>query len=148
MTALHLATPDDAPRLLPMMAAFHREVGITLGDEARADAVAPLLAGSPLGVAYLIGPQRSPIGYVVICFGWSIELGGMDGFIDEIYIRAGVRSRGLGSEVLLSLPKALAGAGLKALHLEVRRDDARARSLYKKLHFTPRDDYSLMTRYL
>ncbi len=72
----------------------------------------------------------------------------MDGFLDEIYIRPGVRGRGIGSEIMLSLPKALAGAGLKALHLEVDREDASVRKLYEKLHFKPRERYMLMTREL
>lgn len=145
MTALHLARPEDIDRLLPMVAAFQAEHGIERDDATRKAALKPLLDGSPHGVAYLIGPQRAPIGYVVICFGWSLEFGGMDGFVDEIFIRPGVRGRGIGSEILTSLPKALAGAGLKALHLEVKRDDEKTRRFYARLRFHPREDYMLMT---
>ena len=95
-----------------------------------------------------MGPARAPIGYVVICFGWSLEMGGMDGFLDEIYIRPGVRGRGIGSEVLQNLPKALAGAGLKALHLEARRDDPRIEGFYRRNKFELRPDTVLMTRRL
>jgi hypothetical protein len=45
-----------------------------------------------------------------------------------------------------ALPKALAGAGLRSLHLQVRRDDAKTRKLYEKLRFTPREDHVLMMR--
>lgn len=148
MTALHLAGPDDLQRLLPMIAAFHEEIGIAQTVEARTEALAPLLEGSPYGAAYLVGPARAPIGYVVVCFGWSLEMGGMDGFLDEIYIRPGVRGRGIGSEVLQNLPKALAGAGLKALHLEARRDDPRIDGFYRRNRFEARPDYMLMTRRL
>jgi ribosomal protein S18 acetylase RimI-like enzyme len=146
MTALHLAGPQDAERLIPMIAAFHAERGIAQSVEARAEALGPLLEGSPYGVAYLVGPARAPIGYVVISFGWSLEMGGMDGFLDEIYIRPGVRGRGIGSEVLQNLPKALAGAGLKALHLEARRDDPRIDGFYRRNKFEARTDHLLMTR--
>ncbi|MDQ7071610.1 MAG: GNAT family N-acetyltransferase [Rhodobacterales bacterium] len=146
MTALHIAKPEDMARLQPLVAAFHGEVGIDRSDASRERGLAPLLDGIPHGVAYLIGPQKAPIGYVVISFGWSVELGGLDGFVDEIYIRPGVRGRGIGSEVLLKLPKALASAGLCALHLEVSRDNTRVRALYEKLHFKPREQYMLMTR--
>ena len=146
MTALHMAGPQDIARLLPLVAAFHTEVGIERSDELRARALTPLLEGIPHGVAYLFGLQKAPIGYVVISFGWSVELGGMDGYVDEIYIRPGVRGRGIGSEMLLKLPKALAEVGLCALHLEVSRDNTRARALYEKLHFKARDQYMLMTR--
>ena len=92
-------------------------------------------------------PPRAPIGYVVITFGWSIEFGGMDGFIDELYIRASVRGRGIASEILQELPTALAQqAGLTALHLEVETGNERAQRLYRKLGFSVRDGYHLMTR--
>lgn len=147
-TALHLAGPEDAARLLPLMAAFHAEQGLDIPDETRATALDPILNGSPLGIAYLIGPQKAPIGYVILSFGWSIALGGMDGFIDEIYIRENVRGRGIGSEVLLEVPRALAAVGLKALHLEVRGDDARRQKFYGRLGFETRSGYHLMTRVL
>jgi len=148
MTALHLAGPADVERLLPMIAAFHEETGISQKPETRAEALMPLLEGSPYGAAYLVGPARAPIGYVVISFGWSLEMGGMDGVLDEIYIRPGVRGRGIGSEVLQNLPKALAGAGLKALHLEARRDDPKIDGFYRRNKFEGRPDVLVMTRKL
>ena len=145
MTALNLAKPDDLERVIKLVSDFHNEMAITQDDTTRQAAILPLLEGSPHGAIYLLGPARAPIGYVAISFGWSLEFAGLDGIIDEIYIRPGVRNRGIGSEVLSALPKALAGAGLKALHLEVRRDDTRARKLYEKLRFIPREDYMLMS---
>ena len=143
---LTLATVEHLDRLLPMLASFHAEEDIKISDEQRAKGLTPLLEGSPHGVVYLIGPPRAPIGYIVISFGWSIEFGGMDGFVDELYVRTGVRGRGVASEVLISLPRALADAGLKALHLEVDTDNADARRLYKRAGFSMRDGYHLMTR--
>ncbi|MDX1785549.1 GNAT family N-acetyltransferase [Roseovarius sp. ZX-A-9] len=146
MTALTLAKPDDLDRLMPLCTAFQIEEGLPPDPDTLRAALVPLLEGSPHGAVYIVGPVRAPIGYAVVCFGWSLEFGGLDGFLDEIYIRPGVRGRGIGSEILNSLPKALAGAGLKALHLEVRRDNEKARALYAKLHFEPREQYMLMTR--
>ena len=143
---LTLATVEHLDRLLPMLASFHAEEDIKINDEQRAKGLTPLLEGCPHGVVYLIGPPRAPIGYIVISFGWSIEFGGMDGFVDELYVRPGVRGRGVASEVLISLPRALADAGLKALHLEVDTDNADARRLYKRAGFSMRDGYHLMTR--
>ena len=69
----------------------------------------------------------------------------MDGFIDEFFVRETVRGRGMGSEVLADLIPQLAGVGLKALHLEVGKDNLRAASLYERYGFRLRDRYSLMT---
>ncbi|WP_299605756.1 N-acetyltransferase [uncultured Tateyamaria sp.] len=146
--ALTLATPEHFARLDALVAAFHAEEGITLSDDARAAGLQPLLDGIPHGAAYLIGPPRAPIGYVVVTFGWSIEFGGMDGFVDEIFIRPGVRGRGIATEVLLALPRALGGAGVKALHLEVATDNTTAQRLYARAGFRLRDGYHLMTRML
>ncbi|WP_299686568.1 GNAT family N-acetyltransferase [uncultured Tateyamaria sp.] len=146
--ALTLALPEHFDRLDALVAAFHAEEGITLNAEARAAGLKPLLDGIPHGAAYLIGPPRAPIGYVIVTFGWSVEFGGMDGFVDEIFVRPGVRGRGVASEVLLALPRALAGAGVKALHLEVAQDNEAAQRLYARSGFGLRSGYHLMTRKL
>ena len=146
MTALHLAKPDDLARLDALVAAFHDEAGLPTSDDARRAGLLPLLEGIPHGAAYLIGPARSPIGYIIVCFGWSVEFGGMDGFVDELYLRRAVRGRGIAAEVLTTLPGVLAQAGLKALHLEVDRGDERLRKLYGRAGFRERERYMLMTR--
>jgi len=144
--ALTLAGPEHLGRLDALVAAFHVEEGIALPEDQRRAGLQPLLDGIPHGAAYLIGPPRAPIGYLVITFGWSVEFGGLDGFIDEIYVRPGVRGRGIASETLQALPKALAGAGLKAIHLEVSRDAEATQRLYRRAGFKVRDGYVLMTK--
>ncbi|SFT76435.1 GNAT family N-acetyltransferase [Sedimentitalea nanhaiensis] len=146
--ALHLAKPADLDRLTALVAAFHAEVGIEQSDEARRAGLAPLLEGIPHGAAYLLGPARAPMGYIIVTFGWSVEFGGMDGFIDELYLRPAIRKRGIASEALISLPKALAQAGVKALHLEVNRTNGSAQKLYARAGFRAREDYMLMSRRL
>ena len=146
--ALHLARPEHLDQVLALVATFHEEQGITQDDTTRHAALAPVLEGTPYGAVYIIGPTRAPIGYVVMTFSWSVEFGGMDGFVDEIYIRPRVRGRGIATEVLLELPKALADAGIIALHLEVDRDNDTAQRLYGRTGFKPRERYMLMTRRL
>ena len=148
MKLLHLATPDDLPRLLPLVAALHEDEGYGTDDAHRAAALAPLLDGSPHGAVWLIGPRKAPVGYVVATFGWSVEFGGLDGFVDELFIRPAVRGRGMGTEALMALSKALAEAGVRALHLEVDRDNATARRLYRRVRFQERENYMLMSRVL
>ncbi|WP_299356296.1 GNAT family N-acetyltransferase [uncultured Shimia sp.] len=147
-TALHLARPEDLDRLVPLVEAFHSEEGILQDDEIRRGALLPLLDGSPLGAIYLIGPTRAPVGYVVVTFGWSVEFGGMDAFVDEIYIRPKVRGRGMGGDALMALAGALGDAGVRAFHLEVDREKEAAQRLYQRAGFQPRERYMLMTRKL
>ena len=146
--ALTLAKPEHLDKLTALCAAFHAEEGIELSEEARRAGLAPVLEGLPYGVAYLIGPPRAPIGYIVVCFGWSVEFGGLDAIIDELYIRPGVRGRGIATEALIALPRALAEGGLRAIHLEVDRENEKAIKLYKRAGFTPREKYMFMSRQL
>lgn len=146
--ALHLAGVDDIDRLLVLSGAFATEMGMPSDDEHRARALGPLLEGSPHGAVYLIGPKRAPVGYLVLSFGWSIEFGGLDAMLDELFIRPGVRGRGMASEVLQTIPKVLGEAGLRGLHLEVTTDDAATQRLYAKAGFKLRNGYHLMSRAL
>lgn len=143
--ALHLAGKDDLDRVLGLVASYHAFENIEQSDATRQNAVRPLLQGSPHGAIWLIGPRKGPVGYIAITFGWSIEMGGMDGFIDEFFIRNTVRGRGMGGEVLAALLPQLADAGVKALHLEVGVDNSRAEKFYSKHHFKRRSAYNLMT---
>jgi ribosomal protein S18 acetylase RimI-like enzyme len=146
--ALRLARPEDLDRLMGLVSAFHAEQGIAQDADQRREALLPLLEGIPHGCIYLIGPGRAPLGYIILTFGWSVEFGGMDGFVDEIYIRPAVRGRGIATEVLLELPKALAEAGLTALHLEVDRTHEATQKLYLRTGFKPRERYMLMSKAL
>lgn len=147
-TALHLAKPEDLGKVLTLVAAFHQESGIDSTEELRQAGIEPLLNGHPYGAVYLIGPTRAPIGYIVITFGWSVEYGGLDGYVDELYVRPAVRGRGIATEVLTELPKSLAGVGMRAISLEVDRDNETAQQLYLRTRFQPRGNYILMTKEL
>ena len=146
--ALHLAKPEHREKVLKLAEAFAAEMQLPSDAAHRDAALGPLLDGSPHGAVYLIGPPMAPVGYIALSFGWSVEFGGLDAIIDEIYVRPGVRGRGMASEVLISLPKALAQAGVRALHLEVDREDEKTKRLYAKAGFATRDRYVLMTRTL
>ncbi len=146
--ALTLGAPEHLDRLLALASSYHAEAGIVMTDDQRSKGLAPLLDGIPHGAAYLIGPPRAPIGYVVITFGWSVEFGGLDAIIDELYVRPGVRGRGIASEALIALPRALAGGGLRSVHLEINRDNPAALKLFKRAGFAARENFMFMSRRL
>ena len=127
-----------------MVAAYHEFEGIESDEAERREALAPLLEGSPHGAVWLIGPKMAPVGYIAVSFGWSIELGGLDGIVDEFWIREAVRGRGMGGEALIALQKALRDAGIKALSLEVAHGNDAAERLYQRAGFSNRN-YRAMT---
>ncbi|MCO4841451.1 MAG: GNAT family N-acetyltransferase [Yoonia sp.] len=143
-TAINLGGPADDERLLSLMGRYHEELGLDYDDVHRAKVAAPLLEGSPLGAVWLIGPQRAPLGYVLVTFGWSVRLGGMIGWVEEVFIRPSVRSRGIGTEVLHAVAVSLGQAGIRALQVRVD-DDARLASFCKRVGFNQSADQRIMT---
>lgn len=144
-TAVHLAGPDDLDRLVGLMERYHAERALPYDDTHRRRAAMPLLNGSPHGAVWLIGPQRAPLGYVLISFGWSVALAGIEGFVAEVFIRPSVRGRGIGTEVLHAIAVSLTQTGVKALHVRLEQADAGAARFCARVGFVARPELVLMT---
>lgn len=144
-TAIHLAGPDDGARVQALMQRNHEERGLPHDDAHRENVVAPLLEGSPLGAVWLIGPARAPLGYVLISFGWSADLGGMIGWVEDIFIRQSVRKRGIGTEVLHAIAVTLGRADLRALHVRIPDDDDTLAKFCAKAGFRSDETLRVMT---
>lgn len=145
-TVLEIADESHLDTLLPLVRAYHRFENVIMTDAERAVAVAPLLqAESPLGRVWLVRWCGDVAGYGALCFGYSIEFGGRDAFVDELYIAEHARGRGLGSQVLELLKVEAARLGIMALHLEVARSNTGARQLYESWGFRARERYFLMS---
>jgi ribosomal protein S18 acetylase RimI-like enzyme len=143
---LHLADRSNLHALLPLVRAYHEFENIVKTDVERVAALEPLLvADSPLGRIWLIAYSGEIVGYIALCFGYSIEFGGRDAFIDEFFLVEEARSKGIGSAVLAAVKKRAASIGVKALHLEVARTNKIAKELYERLGFRSRAAFQLMS---
>jgi ribosomal protein S18 acetylase RimI-like enzyme len=139
------ATTADLPQLLDLMRGYYRDDGLDF-DASRAHAtVARLLAEPHWGRVYLIESAGQIVGYVAICIGFSLELGGNDAFIDEVFVLSEHRGRGHARRALEFITKSAADWGIAALHLEVDRDNLAAQRLYSQLGYEKRDRYYFMT---
>jgi ribosomal protein S18 acetylase RimI-like enzyme len=141
------ACAADLEVLLGLHEEFSREDGVAFEPVAARAALTGLLREPSLGGAWIIEHEGRPAGYLVLCFGYSIEFRGRDAFLDEVYVRPAARGRGLARQALEVAQAACLEAGVRALHLEVRRDNQAARDLYRRSGFVERESY-LMTRKL
>ena len=144
-TAITLAGPEALAQVTGLMARYHAEAALPHDDAHRVAVVAPLLEGSPLGAVWLIGPAKAPLGYVLVTFGWSVPLGGMVGWLAEVFIRPSVRQRGIGTEVLHAVAVSLGHAGVKALHVHLYDGQARAARFCARTGFQPDVPVQMMT---
>jgi len=130
-----MATESDAGILLEFMRAYYAFDGHEF-DEAKARvALTALLRDARLGMAWLIFDGPSPIGYIVLCFGYSLEWLGRDAFVDEFYLSEEYRGRGWGRKTMEFVEEAARNAGIRTLHLEVVRQNAAALEVYRRLGF-------------
>jgi diamine N-acetyltransferase len=141
------ATTADEPTLLELMREFYQEGRIPFDERAARAALRGVLADPAHGRALLIEVEDAVAGYLVVCFGWSLEFHGRDAFLDELYLRERFRGQGIGTRALEVAAEVCRTSGVRALHLEVERSNTRAQSVYRRTGFADRD-YYLMTRRL
>ncbi|HKV80103.1 MAG TPA: GNAT family N-acetyltransferase, partial [Candidatus Sulfotelmatobacter sp.] len=105
-------------------------------DRAKARvALIELLQNPSLGCAWLILDRDTPVGYAVLCFGYSLEWLGRDAFVDEFYLREEYRGRGWGKKSMAFVEDAARGLGVRTLHLEVMEGNSAALHLYERIGF-------------
>jgi len=141
---LEVARPTQLGILMPLVTAYHLFEKISLSADIREKSVEKLLSNGTLGEIWLIKKFDKLIGYAVICFSFSIELGGRAAFIDELYIEAPARGKGIGTEILRRLKEHMRSHDVVAILLEVDQLNEPAKSLYVQLGFSCRDKYQLM----
>src|SRR5262245_60817380 len=129
------ARGEDLGTLLPLMRAYAEFDGLAFDESKARLAMSELLAKAQLGSVWLIVVEGAARGYLALCYGFSLELGGRDAFLDELYIEPAWRNRGLGSRALACAGDVARAEGICALHLEVRRDNADAQRYYERLGF-------------
>lgn len=96
-----------------------------------------------LGQVLLINLDGKFIGYVALCAGFSIEYGGPDICLDEIYIEPEYRGKGYGLETLNLLADRVRELGYVSFYLEVMAGNP-AVKVYEKAGFEDRNS-RLMT---
>lgn len=126
------AGPADVPVLVGLMQAFYAESDFPLAAAPATAAFDALLADSRLGGVWLAWDGAEAVGHLVLTVCFSMEYGGLRGFIDDLYVRPAARGRGTGAGLLATARAEAARRGIRALHVEVGPDNAVARRLYAR----------------
>ena len=140
------ASSDDVAAISTMIKALHEHESVSMREDARCAAIADLISKPEQGRILLIKNDEGQLtGYVILAFGFSIEFGGRDAYIDELFVIVSCRGRGVGSSALEAVCGWASDYGLCALHLEVERDNETAKALYLRNGFEDRQRYHLMS---
>jgi GNAT superfamily N-acetyltransferase len=122
----------DGETLVSLVREFCAHFGYQFSEQRTRAAMQTLLADRSLGRVFWVEDDGAVLGYVVLAFSFSLEFGGRTAFIDEFFIRAAGRGRGLGRRVLDFVTNECRAAGVNAILLEAEETNPRASVLYEK----------------
>ena len=145
--SFRVAGPADADVLVEMMRDFNAHERIAFDEPEVRAVLAQLFANEEYGRVCLVVLDGEVAGYVVVAFGFSIEFRGRDAFVDELFVKDEFRGRGLGGAALRFAESVCRGRGVRALHLEVERQNTGAQAVYRRAGFVDHDRY-LVTKWL
>jgi GNAT superfamily N-acetyltransferase len=128
----------DVETLLTLMREYYAYDQHAFVEAKARRALNEFLADTYYGLAWLIQEGEALIGYAVLTFGYSLEFGGRDAFVDELYLREAYRGRGIGKQTIAHLLNVCREQGIKALHLEVVAHNTKARAFYEQIGFEDR----------
>jgi GNAT superfamily N-acetyltransferase len=137
--SFRLAAESDTAVLLKFMEAYYAFDGHGFDQQKARVALTTLLRDINLGRVWLILDGEEPVGYVVICFSYSLEWLGRDAFVDEFYLLPEYRGRSWGRKTMAFVEDAALSLNVRALHLEVVRENGTALQVYRKLGFKERE---------
>ena len=143
------AAAEDEQALLRMMRNLaEQEPGAYFFDELAVRGVLQKFLASPdLGRAWVFLDGETPVGYIVLTFGYSFEYHGRDSFIDELYIEPQYRRQGIGRRAMQFVEESACELGVNAIHLEVDQGNNPAAELYRRVGYEDHARF-LMTKWL
>ena len=139
---------EDVPRLATFMPDLYAYEGAPPDVAAWSAALAELVQTPSLGQVWVIQLDGQPIGYVALTFGYSLEFGGRDAFIDELYIDEPHRGQGIGGQAIEFIETYARSSGLRSLHLEVDDYNVNGQRFYETRGFHFRRHMHLMSKRL
>ena len=141
------ATSSDIDAILALMRLYYADEGYPFVEADARSALGELLGAPTLGRVWVADAGGTLVAYAVLTLGFSLEYGGRDAFVDDVYVTPEYRGQGLGQSALALVDAACRDAGVRALHLEVERHKVGAQALYRRFGFVDHDRY-LMTKQL
>ena len=142
------ATEADLPQLLTLIQEFYAIDRHVYEESHVVGALVPLLTDDRSGQVWLIDhpdpAEPAPDGYAVVTWSWSLESGGLDCILDELYLRS--RGRGLGAVALRQVVAAAQAFGARAMFLETEAHNERVRGFYARQGFDFEDSVWMSRR--
>lgn len=126
----------DQTALLELIAEFYEIDGHPFDRSTVVAGLLPLLESDRYGVVVVAGDGEFD-GYAAVVWSYSIESGGPDALLDEIYVRR--RSQGIGRRLMDAVFDEVRTRGMRRVFLETEPANQHARDFYQGLGFEVED---------
>ena len=144
---IRLADKTDIDALLPLVESYWHFEGLSSFDATRIRGNLEWLIAKPdAGVIYCAEEDGRLVGYLILVYVFSLEHFGLTTEIDEFYIDAPHRSRGVGEQLLAAAELSARQAGCRNLSLQIGHHNAKARAFYVRNGFRARTGFELLEK--
>jgi len=137
---IRLAVAADSPQLVELLCLQMAEHKLPFSAGEIAAAVAQTFAAPALG-RFLVADETDSrlAGLAYVAFLHSMEHAATIGLLEELYVRAELRGRRIGSALLQRVIEEFANASGKPIELEIDASHREVESFYRKHGFAQRD---------
>jgi len=143
------AAPESIPVLVELMRLYWEFEQIRGFDAGNVEQLlAAFLKQPELGRGWIAHDDQQVLGYMLCSRVFSFEHGGPTATIDEIYVIADARGRGVGKLLVATAERAMREQGCVHIEMEVAASNVRAQHFYSVLGFSTRAGYSMMHKAL
>lgn len=133
-----VAALADLAHVVELLGAQLREHDIPATQIGMESAVRGMLEDPRRGALFLAWEGASAVGLACLSYTWTLELGGLSSWLDELYVEPRLRGAGIGRALLHAAIAEARSAGAAAIDLEVVEGHERASRLYAREGFERR----------
>jgi len=138
------AVAGDIEPLLRLMAAFYAEAGFPLDREWAASSFTMLLSRPEWGSLWLAEASGQPVGHAALTVRYTMEHGGLSGYIDDLFVEPSWRRQGVARALLKALFQACRERNCRSVLVETGSANAAALGLYGQFGLHPHRDGRLL----
>ena len=133
------ANANDRNALEEMIVAYYLFDHQTINKSNIKSSLDIALKKNPHIVIWIIEVKQEIAGYLAVAIGFTIEAGGKDGFLDELFLKEKYRNQGIGRKAVQFAIEICPTLGIRRLSLEVESHNLRAKRLYQDIGFFTHD---------
>lgn len=132
MAQARLATLADIDTLVALIREFYAESGFDLDRAWAAKAFTSLISSPQLGRVWLLTAGERVAGHVVLTLRYTMEYGGVSGYVDDLFVRPECRRQGVAAAGMAALLEECRRRGCLSIQVEVGETNTPALALYTR----------------